>query len=57
MPIAEGKLNGARITFTAGGVRYSGRVDGDRIDGTARASAGGTTKWSATRVPAQKPGA
>jgi hypothetical protein len=58
--ISEGKLNGTRITFTAGGVRYSGRVNGDRIEGTAQASAGGSTKWSATRAPAvatQKPGA
>ena len=55
--ISEGKLDGTRITFTANGVRYSGRVDGDRIEGTAQASAGGTTKWSATRTPAQKPGA
>ena len=58
--ITDGKLNGTRITFRAGGVRYSGRVSGDRIEGTAQASAGGTTKWSATRAPAvatQKPGA
>ena len=58
--ISGGKLNGARITFTANGVRYSGRVDGDRIEGTARAGGGGTTKWSATRAPvaaAHKPGA
>jgi len=48
--ISEGKLNGTQITFTAGGVRYSGRVNGDRIEGTAQASAGGTTKWSATRA-------
>jgi hypothetical protein len=58
--ITDGKLNGTRITFRAGGVRYSGRVNGDRIEGTAQASAGGTTKWSAMRPPAvatQKPGA
>jgi hypothetical protein len=58
--ITGGKLNGTRITFAAGGVRYSGRVNGNRIEGTAQASAGGTTKWSATRAPAvaaQKPGA
>lgn len=57
--ISDGKLNGAQISFTANGVRYSGRVNGDRIEGTAQASAGGTTKWSATRAPAapaQKPG-
>ena len=60
MAISEGKLDGAQISFTAGGVRYSGRVEGDRIEGTAQSGAGGTTKWSATRAPAvavQKPGA
>jgi hypothetical protein len=59
--IADGKLNGSQLSFNANGVRYSGRVNGDRIEGTARASAGGTTKWSATRAPAAagaaKPGA
>ena len=59
--ISGGKLNGVQIRFNANGVRYSGRVNGDRIEGTAQASAGGTTKWSATRVPpptaAQKSGA
>ena len=58
--ITDGKLNGTQITFTAGGARYSGRVTGDRIEGTVQASAGGTTKWSATRAPAvatQKPAA
>jgi hypothetical protein len=54
--ISEGKLNGTQLSFTASGMRYSGRVNGDRIDGTAQASAGGTTKWSATRAPAPKPG-
>jgi SAM-dependent methyltransferase len=59
--ISGAKLNGAQVSFSANGVRYTGRVNGDRIDGTAQASAGGTTKWSATRAPAaaaaQKPGA
>ena len=58
--ISDGKLNGTQISFAAGGVRYSGRVNGDRIEGTAQASGGGTTKWNATRAPAvaaQKPGA
>jgi hypothetical protein len=58
--ISDGKLDGAQISFTANDVRYSGRVDGNRIEGTAQSSGGGTTKWSATRAPAapaQKPGA
>ncbi len=42
-PIKDGLLRGNEITFTAGGRKYSGRVNGDAIQG-----AGGT--WSATRV-------
>jgi hypothetical protein len=49
--ISGGKLNGTQLNFSAGGVRYAGRVNGDRIDGTAQASGGGTMKWSATRAP------
>jgi len=41
-PIA-GKLNGADITFTAGGKTYAGRVDGDTMTGSG---------WSATRTAA-----
>ncbi len=39
-PIAAGKLNGAEITFTAGGQSYTGRVNGNTITGT---------NWSATK--------
>lgn len=42
-PIAEGKLKGADITFTAGGKTYAGRVDGDTMTGSG---------WSATRTSA-----
>jgi len=41
--IKDGLLNGTEITFTAGGVQYAGRVNGDTIQGN-----GGT--WSAARV-------
>jgi SAM-dependent methyltransferase len=41
----EGKLEGDRITFTAAGVTYTGRVNGNVMEGTA-----GTTKWRATKV-------
>ena len=40
--IADGKLNGETITFTAGGRTYSGRVNGDRITGSG---------WSAIKAP------
>ena len=42
-PVTAGRLRGDLISFTAGGARYEGRVDGEVIRG-----AGGA--WSATRV-------
>ena len=39
IPVA-GRLNGDQITFTAGGMKYTGRVDHDRIEGAG---------WTATR--------
>jgi precorrin-6B methylase 2 len=44
-PLTDAKLRGDAISFTAGGVTYSGRVDGDTIRGTA--GRGGA--WTATR--------
>jgi SAM-dependent methyltransferase len=46
-----GRLDGAQVSFTAAGVRYTGRVTGDIIEG--RTSAGGA--WTATRVGAGRP--
>jgi precorrin-6B methylase 2 len=43
--IANGRLRGDELTFTANGVRYTGRVDGNTIKGTA---AGGAA-FTATR--------
>lgn len=43
--IDDGRLRGNLITFTAGGITYAGRVDGERMEG-----AGGG--WSAIRVSA-----
>jgi len=40
-----GKLNGAQISFNAGGTQYRGRVSGNDIEGTADGK-----HWSATRV-------
>lgn len=42
--IENGRLRGNDMTFTAGGVSYSGRVNGDTIDVT-----GGDKKWTAKR--------
>jgi SAM-dependent methyltransferase len=46
MPLQDGKVRGDEIVFTAGGVRYSGKVNGTRIDGSTRNGAA----WSATRA-------
>jgi hypothetical protein len=48
--ITDGKLYGDRITFTAAGARYAGRVSasGDVIEGTLSSGAG-DAKWQATR--------
>src|SRR5215472_9868756 len=40
----NGKLNGDQISFTAGGVQYTGHVSGNSMEGTADGN-----KWSATR--------
>jgi SAM-dependent methyltransferase len=42
-PVNNGRLNGDRITFTAGGTTYTGRVNGDTMRGDNGA-------WSAVRV-------
>jgi hypothetical protein len=34
-PISDGKLRGDEITFTAGGTKYTGKVDGNTIRGTS----------------------
>jgi len=49
MPIANGKLRGDQITFEAGGAQYTGRVNGDSIEGTLTA-AGKTSNWQASRT-------
>ena len=49
-PIADGKMSGDEISFTAGGTAYSGRVAGDAIEGTSQAAGGGATPWRAART-------
>ena len=44
----SGKLNGDEISFTAGGAQYTGRVNGNTIDGTVKGGSNG--KWTATRA-------
>jgi SAM-dependent methyltransferase len=54
MAISEGRITGDQIAFTAGGAKYTGRVQGERIEGTIT-SAGGVTGWTATREVRQAP--
>jgi len=44
-PITNAKLNGENISFTAGRVKYSGRVRDNSMDGES-----GNGKWTATRA-------
>ncbi|MGE3877236.1 MAG: class I SAM-dependent methyltransferase [Parvibaculaceae bacterium] len=45
----SGKMTGDRIAFTVGNTSYTGQVNGNTMEGTAK-SASGETKWSATRA-------
>ena len=47
-PIAEGRIRGFEVSFTAGGESYVGRVEGDTMRGTR---GGAKQPWTATRVP------
>jgi precorrin-6B methylase 2 len=46
--ITGGRLNGEEISFTVGDTRYTGKVSGDRMEGTAT-TAGKTQSWTATK--------
>ena len=46
--ITNARVRGDMISFSADGRDYSGKVSGDRIDGSVQGSAAG--KWSATRA-------
>ena len=43
----SGKLNGDEISFTAGSAQYTGRVNGNTIEGNVKGGSNG--KWTATR--------
>jgi len=49
MPITNGRLRGDQISFSAGGAQYTGRVNGNAIEGTVK-SGGSNSKWNATRA-------
>jgi precorrin-6B methylase 2 len=46
--ISNGKLRGAEISFSAGGAQYTGRVNGNAMEGTVKGGSDG--KWTATRA-------
>lgn len=48
LKITDAKVSGDQIGFAAGGARYSGRVNGDRIEGSMKSGAN-SSAWSATR--------
>ena len=48
-PVENSKIKGEELSFTAGGAEYSGRVNGNTITGTMKAS-GRETPWTATRA-------
>ena len=45
VPVTAGRVRGDALTFTAGGVEYAGRANGDRIEGTGKDG-----RWVATRT-------
>jgi hypothetical protein len=47
-PIENGRLQGDQIMFSAAGAQYTGRVNGDMIEGTVKSGAG-ERRWTATR--------
>jgi phospholipid N-methyltransferase len=47
--ISNGKLRGDQLSFTANGAKYTGRVQGDSIEGTM-AGGSGSQNWTATRA-------
>ena len=46
-PLSNGRLRGDQITFTAGNMQYTGRVNGNTIEGMIKGGSGGA--WRATR--------
>jgi len=51
MAISDGKMDGERISFSAGTMRYTGRVNGDVIEGTVGAA---KSPWQASRTAGAK---
>ena len=47
-PISGGTVTGEQILFTVGETQYTGKVSGDRMEGTAT-TAGKKQSWTATK--------
>jgi hypothetical protein len=47
--ISNAKLRADQLSFNAGGATYSGRVNGNTIEGTVTPAGGAPAKWTATR--------
>ena len=54
-PVTDGKLKADEITFTAAGVEYTGKVDGDTIAGTTKSGETWQAKRGAPAGTAQAP--
>lgn len=52
MPVRNAQLRGERISFTANGFNYVGRVDGDTMSGTMEG--GASEAWSAVRAESNR---
>jgi precorrin-6B methylase 2 len=48
-PISGGRLNGEQISFKVGDTQYTGKVSGDRMEGTVTVN-GKTNSWTATKA-------
>ena len=47
LPVTNGRLRGDQLSFSAGGAAYSGRVSGNRIEGSVKTGSA-VSNWSAT---------
>ena len=50
LSITNGKMEGEKITFTAGDTTYTGRVTAGDIEGTAKTGTAAPVKWSAKQA-------
>ncbi|MDP2706892.1 MAG: hypothetical protein Q8O70_05240, partial [Burkholderiales bacterium] len=47
LQVTNGRLRGDQLSFSAGGAAYSGRVSGNRIEGSVKTGSA-VSNWSAT---------